>query len=304
MTAQETAAVDFASRVGVWLNTESWPIREAQEIAREIEALGFGSLFIPEGGGKDSLVQSGALLAATDRLVVGTGIANIHFRIPIPAEGGARTLAALHPRRFVLGLGVSHAPFVEENMKGTYHRPLATMRTYLERMDAVPAEVEEGVRPARLLAALGPKMIELSGELADGAHPYLVTPDQTAATRTILGPTKWVVSEQAVAIGGDAEDQMRRARTHIGFYAALQNYRNSWLRQGFDESDLESGGSDRLARALVGTGSTNQAAASVSAHLDAGADHVVVQVLGESPHSDPRPGLRELADVLQLPTRR
>jgi probable F420-dependent oxidoreductase len=297
---KKTAVVDFPSRVGVWWNSEPWPIREAQNIAREIEALGFGSLFMPEGGGKDALVESAAFLAATDRLVVGTGIANIHFRIPTPAEGGARTLAALHPGRFVLGLGVSHAPFVEENMKGSYSRPLATMRTYLERMNAFPAEIEEGARPARVLAALGPKMIELSGELADGAHPYLVTPEQTAATRDILGPDKWVISEQAVANFGDEDDQLRRGRNHVEFYLKLQNYRNSLLRQGFDDADLADGGSDRLVRSLVGMGSAEQAAASVTAHLDAGADHVVVQIIGDGRTTDPRPALRELASVLPL----
>ncbi|MBJ7385912.1 MAG: LLM class F420-dependent oxidoreductase [Mycolicibacterium sp.] len=298
--ANDKTLVDFPAKVGVWWNSEPWPIREAQGIAREIEDLGFGSLFMPEGGGKDALVESAAFLAATERLVVGTGIANIHFRIPIPAETGARTLAALHPGRFVLGLGVSHAPFVEATMKGSYGKPLATMRTYLERMNSVPTEVEEGARPARVLAALGPKMIELSGELADGAHPYLVTPDQTAATRAILGPDKWVITEQAVAIGGDAADQLRRAHTHVGFYTPLQNYRNSWLRQGFDEADLEPGGSDRLARALVGMGTADEAAAFVTAHLDAGADHVVIQVVGDGATTDPRPALRELAAALQL----
>ncbi|MCV7431572.1 LLM class F420-dependent oxidoreductase [Mycolicibacterium bacteremicum] len=296
----KTPAIDFPSRIGVWWNSEPWPIREAQSIAREIEELGFGSLFMPEGSGKDVLVESAAFLAATDRLVVGTGIANIHFRIPTPAEGGARTLAALHPGRFVLGLGVSHAPAVEQNMKGTYSKPLATMRTYLERMNSLPAEVEEGAHPARLLAALGPKMIELSGELADGAHPYLVTPEQTAATRTILGPDKWVISEQAVADLGSAEEQLRYAHTHVGVYSSLANYRNSWLRQGFDESDLVPGGSDRLVRSLVGMGTVEQAVASVTAHLDAGADHVVIQVVGEGPTTDPRPALRELASVLKL----
>lgn len=295
-----TAQADFPSRIGVWFNGEPWPIREAQAIARDIEAMGFGSLFMPEGGGKDSLVQSAAYLAATDRLVIGTGIANIHFRIPIPAETGARTLAALHPGRFVLGLGVSHAPFVEKNMQGAYGKPLSTMRTYLQRMNSVPADIEQGARPVRLLAALGPKMIELSGELADGAHPYLVTPEHTATTRNILGPDKWVVSEQAVAIGGNEQDQLRRAHAHVGFYTPLTNYRNSWLRQGFDETDLIPGGSDRLVRALVGMGTAEHAAASVTAHLDAGADHVVVQILGDGPSSDPRPALRELATALQL----
>jgi len=296
----KAAIVDFPSRIGVWWNSEAWHIREAQSIVREIEELGFGSLFMPEGANKDALVESAAFLSATERIVVGTGIANIHFRIPTPAEGGARTLAALHPRRFVLGLGVSHAPFVEENMKGTYAKPLATMRTYLERMNTMPAEVEAGARPVRLLAALGPKMIELSGELADGAHPYGVTPGHTETARAILGPDKWLIPEQAVAIGGDAEDQLRRARSHIGFYLELENYRNSFRRQGFDESDLLDGGSDRLVHSLVGMGSAEHAAASITAHLDAGADHVVVQIIGDGLATDPRPALRELASALEL----
>jgi probable F420-dependent oxidoreductase len=274
----------------------------AQDVAREIEALGFGSLFIPEVGLKDCMVESAAFLAATERLVVGTGIANIHARIAGTTEGGGRTLNALYPGRFVLGLGVSHGPLVENMLGGTYDKPLATMRGYLDRMAALPAMIEPGSgRPVRLLAALGPKMIELSGTHADGAHPYLVTPAQTAVTRKILGPQKWIVSEQAVVIGGDAAEQMTRAHLHLQIYSGLPNYRNSWLRQGFDESDLVPGGSDRLAAGIVGMGSVEHAAATVTAHLDAGADHVVVQVLGDgNPSWDPRPALRELAAVLGL----
>jgi probable F420-dependent oxidoreductase len=273
----------------------------AQEVARDIESLGYGSLFIPEIGFKDALVESMALLSATDRLVVGTGIANIHVRVASTAEVGGRTLGALFPRRFVLGLGVSHAPLVEGSIGGSYQKPLATMRSYLEGMSAVPDAFEPGAgRPVRLLAALGPKMIELSGTDADGAHPYLVLPEQTRVTRDIVGPDKWVVSEQAVTVGGTPDEQLQWAHGHLTSYSALPNYRNSWLRQGFDESDLVSGGSDRLARALVGTGSTEQAAASVRAHLDAGADHVVLQVIGANPTADPRPALRELAAALEL----
>ncbi len=273
----------------------------AQDVAREIEDLGFGALFIPETVGKECLTQSAAFLSATERLVVGTGIANIHVRLPSAAESGARTLSALFPRRFVLGLGVSHGPLVERGLGGSYAKPLATMRTYLERMAAVPPQVEPGVgRPPRLLAALGPKMIELSATHADGAHPYLVTPEQTQVTRDIVGADRWVVSEQAVAIGGDDEDQLRRAHSHLEVYSGLPNYRNSWLRQGFDDSDLVRGGSDRLARKLVAMGSLDEAAAAVTAHLEAGADHVVIQVLGENPAADPRDSLRELAAVLGL----
>jgi probable F420-dependent oxidoreductase len=294
-------SIEFPSRVGVWWASETWPITAAQEVAREIEALGFGSLFLPEVAGKECLTQSMAFLAATDRLVVGTGIANIHVRLPSAAETGGRTINALFPHRFVLGLGVSHAPLVEHAMGGTYAKPLATMRTYLDRMAAVGEAIEPGApRPTRLLAALGPKMIELSGTHADGAHPYLVTPEQTRTTRDLLGADKWIVSEQAVAIGGDDADQLRRAHQHLEVYSGLPNYRNSWLRQGFDESDLVRGGSDRLARGVVGMGSVDNAAAAVTAHLDAGADHVVLQVLGDDPMADPRPALRELAGALGL----
>ncbi|MCV7285278.1 LLM class F420-dependent oxidoreductase [Mycolicibacterium wolinskyi] len=297
----ERARIDFPARIGVWWASDTWSMPEAQQVARDIEALGYGSLFLPEVVGKDALTQSAAFLAATDRLVIGTGIANIHVRVPSAAESGARTLTALNPGRFVLGLGVSHGPLVEHGLGGTYAKPLATMRTYLDRMAAVPEQIEPGVgRPPRLLAALGPKMIELSGIHADGAHPYLVTPAHTATTREILGQDRWVVSEQAVAIGGDEADQLARAHTHLEVYSGLPNYRNSWLRQGFDESDLVRGGSDRLARGLVGMGSTEQAAAAITAHLDAGADHVVVQALGENPTADPRPALRELAGALGL----
>ena len=274
---------------------------DAQAVARDVEALGYGSLFLPEVVGKECLTQSAAFLAATDRLVVGTGIANIHVRIPSAAETGARTLTALYPGRFVLGLGVSHAPLVEYAMGGVYQKPLATMRRYLEQMAAVPEQIEPGVgRPPRLLAALGPKMIELSGELADGAHPYLVTPEQTGVTREILGPDKWVVSEQAVSISGDDGQQLAHAHSHLDVYSGLPNYRNSWLRQGFDESDLVRGGSERLARKVVAMGTADAAAAAVQAHLDAGADHVVVQALGAAPTDDPRPALRELAAALNL----
>ncbi|MGV9798870.1 LLM class F420-dependent oxidoreductase [Mycobacterium sp. NPDC003449] len=297
----ERARIDFPARIGVWWASETWAMPDAQEVAAEIEELGFGSLFLPEVSGKECLTQSAAFLAATRRLVVGTGIANIHVRVPSAAETGARTLTALYPGRFVLGLGVSHAPLVEHALGGAYRKPLATMRDYLDRMAAVPEQIEPGVgRPPRLLAALGPKMIELSGSHADGAHPYLVTPQQTRATREILGDGKWIVSEQAVAIGSDDADQLRRAHSHLEVYSGLPNYRNSWLRQGFDESDLVRGGSERLARAVVGLGSAETAAAAVTAHLDAGADHVVVQVLGDGPTADPRPALRELAATLNL----
>lgn len=294
--------IEFPARVGVWWTSDSWTIGASSEVARDIEQMGYGSLFYGEAYGKEALTQAGAFLNATDRLVIGTGIANIHARDPIAAECGARTLTALHPGRFVLGLGISHGPLVERGRGGTYTKPLATTRDYLARMDAVPEQIEPGARPTRLLAALGPKMIELAGSAADGAHPYLVLAQQTAVTRAALGPDKWVVPEQAVALtgvnGATDQDALRRAHAHLEIYSGLPNYRNSWLRQGFEESDLVRGGSERLARAMVGIGDAQTAAASLHAHLDAGADHVLVQALGDSPVDDPRPALEALATAL------
>ncbi len=297
----DRARIDFPSRIGVWWASDTWPMPAAQEVARDIEAMGYGSLFLPEIGFKDALIESAAFLDATERLVVGTGIANIHARIPETAEGAGRTLTALYPGRFVYGLGVSHGPLVAR-LGIEYDKPLATMRSYLERMAALPEIIEPGSgRPTRLLAALGPKMIELSGSAADGAHPYLATPAHTAIAREILGPDKWVVPEQAVVVGGDDAEQMRRAHLHLQIYSGLPNYRNSWKRLGFDESDFVPGGSEKLARGVVGMGSVEQAAATVTAHLDAGADHVLVQVLGDgNPAWDPRPALGELAAVFGL----
>jgi probable F420-dependent oxidoreductase len=298
------AAISFPARLGVWWRTDNWPTPEALSVAGEIEELGYGSIFFPEGAGKDALIQASAFLGATRELVVGTGIANIYLRNALAAEGAGRTLTALYPGRFVLGLGVSHSSTVEDRFGEHYGKPIATMRGYLERMENFPADVEPGAgRAPRLLAALGPKMLELAAAAADGVHPYLITADQTRTTREAVGPDKWVVTELAVAIGGDTDDQLRRAREHLHLYLQLPNYRQSWLRQGFGEADLEGGGSERLIRSLVGLGSADEAAKAVLAHLDAGADHVVVQPLGDGGSSDPRPALRELASAFELSSR-
>ncbi|KAA0085617.1 TIGR03620 family F420-dependent LLM class oxidoreductase [Mycolicibacterium sp. P9-64] len=295
-------AIDFASRVGVWWASDFQPLADAQEVAREIEALGYGSLFIGEGGFKEVFTQSSGLLSATTTLVVGTGVANVHARIPAAAEAAGRTINAQYPQRFVLGLGVSHGPLVEQQLGGTYAKPLSTMRRYLEAMDALPDAVEPGnARPARLVAALGPKMIELAGAHADGVHPTLVLPEYTAATRTALGLDKWIVPIQAVALDGTAADRMRWAHRGLEYTVQLPNYRNSLLRQGFDELDLIPGGSDRLVRTMVAT-EADEAAEAVQRHLDAGADHVLVQVYGEASvgSDDPRPTLRALAAALNF----
>lgn len=285
----------FPAAVGVWWTSDTYPIVEVQRAAAELDRLGYGSLWFGEAAGKEALTQAGALLSATERLPVGTGIANIHARDPMAAEAGGRTLLAQHPDRFLLGLGVSHEPLVQYR-SGTYDKPLATMRDYLSRMDAVSEAVEPGSgRPPRLLAALGPKMLALSRTAADGAHTYLVTPDHTARAREVIGPDRMLVAEQGVVATTDRDTALRRARTHLEVYSTLPNYRNNWLREGFTEDDLADGGSDRLVEALVAWGRTEDIVSRVREHLDAGADHVLVQVLGETQSDDPLPTLRELA---------
>lgn len=291
-------SIEFASRVGVWWTTDARPISEVRDAAAELQELGYGSLFYGEAYGKEAFTQAGALLGATTRLVVGTGIANIHARDALAAESGGRTLSALHPGRFVLGLGVSHAPLVA-NRAGHYAKPLETMRDYLRRMDEVPDRVEPGAtRPARLLAALGPKMLGLARDLADGAHPYLGTPEHTKIARDAIGTDRNLVVEQAAVLTTDRETWLERAHTHLNVYTGLPNYRNNWLRLGFDTDDMPRGGSDRLKQALVAWGGEEAIAAKVREHLDAGADHVVVQVLGDDVLADPRPDLRRLAGAL------
>src|SRR5690606_4136227 len=237
-------AAAFPAAAGVWWTSDEVPITEVQRAAEELEQLGYGSLWFGEAMGKEALTQAGALLAATRNLRVGTGIANIHARDAIAAESGSRTLSALHPGRFLLGLGVSHAPLVQHR-SGNYRKPLATMREYLSRMDQVPETVEpRAASPPRLLAALGPMMLELSRDSADGTHTYLVPPQHTARAREVLGPDKLLVGEQRVALTTAEETAWHRAHTHLDMYTGLPYYRNTWLRLGLHADALVRGGSE------------------------------------------------------------
>lgn len=292
-------SLPFPSLTGVWWTSDTRPIAAVRDAAAELEELGLGSLWYGEAYGKEALTQAGALLGATSSLVVGTGIANIHARDALAAEAGGRTLAALHPGRLALGLGVSHAPLVARRA-GHYEKPLATMRDYLQRMDDVPEQVEPGAeRPFRLLAALGPRMLQLARDKTDGAFPYLGTPEHTAAAREAIGPDRTLVVEQGAVLTTDREIWLRRAHDHLNIYTGLPNYRNNWLRLGFTTDDLPRGGSERLKAALIVWGDETAVAARVTEHLDAGADHVCVQVLtDDGPFGDPLPDLRRLAPAL------
>jgi len=295
------SAVDSlrAVRTGVWTAAlDALPGPAAQDAARQIEELGFGSLWFGEAYGRESFSAAQAHLAATSRLVVGTGIANIYARGAMAANGAVRLIESLSPGRFVVGLGVSHQRPLERDRKVAYRPPLEAMAEYLDELDSAPYYGADAVRPPIVLAALGPKMLGLARDRTAGAHPYLVTPRHTASARQTLGPDPLLVVEQAVVLGQDREESLRRAHDHLHIYTGLPNYRNSWLRQGFSEEDLVRGGSERLADALVVQGDEDAVVARVRQHLDAGADHVLLQVLGEDLGQVPMDEWRALAPAV------
>ena len=268
-------------------------------VAALVESLGYPSLWIPESFGRESLLSASLLLAETAKLVVGTTIASIWARDAMAAANGARTLASASQGRFVLGLGVSHKPMVEDARGHDYAHPVAAMRSYLEAISAAVMLSPEGtLQPPRLIAALGPAMLELAAELADGALPYLVTPEHTATARSILGGDSMLVVEQAVALTDDEQEFRRRAADHLSIYLALPNYQNSWRRLGFGDEDFVPGGSARLQDALVVRGDESAVLAQIAAHESAGADHVALQVLGERRTAAPEDDWRRIAIAL------
>ena len=288
--------------VGLWTMTlDAKSPGESSDIASEVESMGYSALWIPEAYGRESFTNAGLLLADTTSLVVATGIANIWARDAVASSNAAKTLTAAYDHRFVLGLGVSHEPLVSGMRGHIYETPYVAMREYLRAMDQSSMFAAEGsARAARVIAALGPKMLELAATLTDGAHPYLVTPTHTAQARAALGD-KFLGVEQAVVLGQDREESLRRAHDHLEFYTGLPNYRNSWLRQGFSEDDLVRGGSTRLCDALVAQGDEASVLARVREHLDAGADHVCLQVLGADFGQVPLEEWRRLAPVVTSP---
>ena len=269
------------------------------DIAAGIEQLGYGSVWFPESPAGEPFVRSALVLAATSTLVAGTGIANLWLRHPLTMTATARSLVDAFPDRFLVGVGVSHSLMVDALMPTAYTKPLTITREYLDGMDAGAAMgAGSGPRPPRVLAALGDRMLALARDRADGAHPYLVTPEHTAHARDVLGAGKVLVPEQAVVLSTDRSVVLERARAHLSIYLRLENYRNNWVRLGFGDADFADGGSERLCDALVAGGDEDSVRARIAAHLEAGADHVVIQALGDSLRTVPLEQLRALAPAL------
>lgn len=280
--ANADTARDQLGRVGVWfggLGRAPWP--QAREAARRIEDLGYGALWLSETpSAREPLAFAASLLAATERLPLATGIASIWARDALAARNGAFALAEAHPGRFTLGLGVSHAPAVQQRGQ-VYDKPLTAMRDYLDAIDSVDYEGAPPSTPVPLvLAALRPKMLALSGTRTSGAHPYFVPVEHTKVARETLGAGPLLAPEVSVVLETDAGAARARARAFMKLYLALPNYTNNLRDLGWGDADLGDGGSDALVDAIVGWGDADAVAQRVRAHLEAGADHACVQVVG------------------------
>jgi len=293
-----TPQIDLG-RVGLWTGAlDQLPSSEAVEWVAEAEELGYGAMWIPETVGRDPFVTAALLLGGTSNIKVATGIANIYARDPMTMANTQRSLDEAFPARFLLGLGVSHHTLVSWVRKHDYSKPLSFMRDYLERMDkALFRGIGPEDRPETVLAALGPKMLELSKTAAQGAHPYFVPPEHTAIAKEALGDDGLLYPEQMVVLESDPETARSIARTHMAVYLGLPNYANNLIRLGFSEDELADGASDRVVDAVVAWGGVEQARDRVQQHFDAGADHVCVQVLTAS-NGEIRDGWRELAPAL------
>ncbi|MBV1917546.1 MAG: TIGR03620 family F420-dependent LLM class oxidoreductase [Sphingomonadaceae bacterium] len=279
-------------KVGIW----SMELRfgDKAQVARGaslLEELGFGALWIP-GVADDRVLKDAAdLLAATDRIAIATGILNLWKYEPREVADWFAGLSDAHKARMMVGIGISHSALIGD----AYAKPMAKTRAFVEGLEAAGMAMDN-----TCLAALGPKMLALSGEKTAGAHPYLANPEHTARAREILGPGKFLAPEQGVAFADSVEEARKIANAGVAMYKTLPNYRNNWKRLGFTDEDIDSG-SDRFIDAIFACGSVSTMAERVRQHLDAGADHVCLQVI--SPEGGATPDIlnkryRELAEAL------
>jgi probable F420-dependent oxidoreductase len=288
-------------RVGIWsFALQRLAARDEIAAARQFEGLRFPTLWIPESlGSKDVLAHSALLLGGTDKVTLATGIANIHARDPMAMANGARALGEAYPGRYVLGIGVSHAPSVQMR-GGDYGNPLAQMNAYLDAMDAAQYAAPAPEPPVPLLlAALGPKMLELAARRADGAHPYFVPVEHTSIARRHLGPDACLATEVTAVLTTDRSAGLDIGRRFAHAYLPLPNYANNLRRLGWSDADIENE-SDKLIDAVVVIGDVDAIVGRVNEHLDAGADHVCVQIRAEK-STDPAIGAyQDLAAALKL----
>lgn len=270
-------------KLGVWALIHEFSAKDAAAFAQRIENWGYDTLWLPEALGREPLVASSWLLANTTRLQVATGVMNIYARDSMATVNGQYGLAEQSHNRFILGIGVSHPPLVEGLRGHRYQKPLEAMKSYLDGMTQLAYRGPQPTqKPLTLIAALGPKMLALAADRADGAHTYNATPDHTAQARALLGPEKLLCVEQKVILEEDPVKARKIGRQVIGHSLNLPAYRNNFLRMGFSEHDLWDGGSDKLIDSLVAWGDTDVILNRIRQHLDAGATQVCIQSLAQN----------------------
>lgn len=298
MTEQAREWAARLGMVGVWAHdAERLSAAAAREYARTLESLGYRALWIPESlGSKEIFAHAGLLLCGSERLIVASGIANIWARDPVAMANGARTLVDAYPSRFLLGMGVSHAPTVKTR-GSTYSQPVAHMRQYVDAMDVAPYTGPK-VDVPRVLAALGPQMLRLAAERTLGAHPYFVPVEHTTVARKAIGAGPLLAVEQAAVLSEDPAIARATARRHMKRYLDLDNYTNNLRRLGWSDADLASGGSDKLVDAIVAWGSADAIKSRIAEHVRRGADHVCLQMLRPDPTGSPTADLERIAKVV------
>jgi probable F420-dependent oxidoreductase len=284
--------------IGIWSRELRHGERgERLEAAAELDELGFAAAWIPGGDDDHELEVVASALAATSRITVATGILNIWAHEPAAVGAAQRRFDESHPGRFVLGLGVSHAPIVDADEPGRYRAPLQAMASFLDAFDAA------GGSQQRVIAALAPKMLELASRRSAGIHPYLVPVEHTRYAREAVGADAVVAPELSVVLETDVSHARERARADLSLYLGLPNYVRTWRRLGFDDADLSGGGSDRLIDALYAHGSLDAVAHRIEEHFAAGADHVCLRVVTNAPMTGtdeavPRAEWRRLAQIV------
>jgi len=297
---ERNALREALGRVGAWsFALESLTAAEEREAAAQIESLGYGAIWVPEAvESREIFSHAGWLLASTERVVVASGIANIWARDPAATANGWRMLSDAYPGRFLLGIGVSHAGSVGRRGH-EYKRPYSAMRDYLDAMDDAGSTASEPEpSPRMVLAALGPRMLGLAAERSLGAHPYFVPVEHTAFARQRLGPGPVLAVEQTVVLESDPDAARRIARRFAVDYLQTENYARNLRRMGWTDADISGQGSDAMIDAVVAWGDVDRVALRIRQHLDAGADHVCVQVVAEDDLDPCVDELRELAPAL------
>ncbi len=300
LRTERAALRESLGRVGAWsFNLETISAPEERDAVAEIESLGYPAIWFPESvESREVFSHASWILASTDRIIAASGIANIWARDPVAMANGWRMLSDAYPGRFLLGIGVSHSQSVGRR-GGRYERPFSTMRDYLDAMDRAASSAPEPESPPRLmLAALGPKMLGLAAERALGAHPYFVPVEHTAFARQRLGPGPVLAVEQTVVLESDPSTARSIARGFAVRYLQTENYARNLKRMGWTDADVAGQGTDAMIDAVVAWGDVDRIAVRVREHLDAGADHVAVQVVGEDDLDPSLKELRELAPAL------